>query len=66
MDKRDVQKYYERQLQRRMILGIKGYPWYILSHSKHIIFVLEATKISQGYLNLKMGISQNGDKSKWG
>jgi hypothetical protein len=29
-------------------LGIKGYPWYILSHPKPVI----ATKIIQGYINL--------------
>jgi hypothetical protein len=67
MHKWDVQKYYERPFAALRTpvcsgegyrLAIKGYPWYILSHPKPIKFVLEATKISQGYLDFnitKMG-----------
>jgi hypothetical protein len=55
MDKQNIQKYYERLLQRKWYrLGIEGYLWYILSRPKPTIFVIEATKISQGYLNLKI------------
>jgi hypothetical protein len=54
MDKLDVQKYYEHQftVENDIDWALKDIPWFILSHPKPIIFVQEATKISQGYLNL--------------
>jgi hypothetical protein len=56
MDKRDVQKYYERPfaVENDIDLAVKDIPGIYLESSQTYDICLEATKISHGYLDLKI------------